>query len=377
MINVLHIRDTSVVCGPGKTILESAKHIDSSRFSLSIAIFKAVNTPKSLFQLEAENRKIPVVSIESKQGWNPSFLRSGEKAVLAGNFDIIHSHDYKSDILAAYLGRKLRIPIVTTLHGWITNTPKQRFYVWIGKQTLRSFDAVLAVSAPINEEAIRCGVPKEKCYLVHNAIVCEDFVRDQNTATELRRSLNLDAATIIVSCIGRLSLEKGQRDLLHAASLAAERGLDAHFVFVGDGPDKQFLMQLVSDLGLESQVSFLGHLRDVRPVLAETDLLVIPSHTEGLPNVALESLAMSVPTIATNVGGTPEIIKQGITGFLIPPHSPEAIFDRINELTKSVQTADDFRKNGLQHVKNNFAFSTRMRKVEKIYDAVLSRPRDK
>lgn len=372
MINVIHIRDTSVVCGPGKTILESAKHIDSSRFNITIAIFRAANTPKSLFHIEAESRRVPVIDIESKQSWNLAFLRSGEEAVLAGNFDIIHSHDYKSDVLASYLGKKHGIPIVTTLHGWITNTLKQKLYVWIGKKTFRSFDAVLAVSAPIYEEAIRCKVSKDRCYLVSNAIVCADFVRKQSNSIELRRSLNLNATSTIISCIGRLSLEKGQRDLLQTASLVSAAGLDAHFVFVGDGPDRNHLEQLASELGVSSRVSFLGHVRDVRPVLKETDLLVLPSHTEGLPNVALEALSMSVPTIATNVGGTPEIIKNGVTGFLVPPHSPEVMFDKIQELSHSTQTASDFKKNGRRHVEANFDFSTRMRNVEKIYDTVLA-----
>ena len=144
-----------------------------------------------------------------------------------------------------------------------------------------------------------------------------------------------------------------------------------HLVFAGDGPARAELEQLTNDLGLTPYVTFLGHLRDVRPLLKESGIVVIPSHTEGSPNIALEALAMQVPTVATNVGGVSDIIRHTKTGFLVPPKSPSAISNEVSNVIRDYDFAQEVARAGAVFVSANFEFTDRMHKVERIYDIVL------
>jgi glycosyltransferase involved in cell wall biosynthesis len=115
-----------------------------------------------------------------------------------------------------------------------------------------------------------------------------------------------------------------------------------------------------------------GYLSEPQLLLEETDLLVLPSHSEGLPNVALEALAMEVPVLATRVGGTPEIISDGETGRLVEPGSPEALASAIVEFLRDQRSWKEMAVRGRQVVESEFSFDARTRKLEAIYNAVSS-----
>src|SRR4029450_13712770 len=112
---------------------------------------------------------------------------------------------------------------------------------------------------------------------------------------------------------GRLSPEKGQYDMLEAARRLAPARPQVYFVFTGDGPDEAGLKARAAEYGLADRVLFTGKLKDARPVFRDLDILALTSHTEGFPNVVLEALCMETPVLATDVGGTSEIIQDGVT----------------------------------------------------------------
>src|SRR5207244_4478612 len=123
----------------------------------------------------------------------------------------------------------------------------------------------------------------------------------------------------IVGAAGRLSPEKGFDVLVDAIALVRDHNPDVAFAIFGDGPCRPDLQQQISSLGLTGAVALAGFRLDLDQYLPHLDLLVLPSHTEGLPNVVLEACAAGVPVVATAVGGTPEVIEDGASGFLVPP----------------------------------------------------------
>jgi glycosyltransferase involved in cell wall biosynthesis len=164
-----------------------------------------------------------------------------------------------------------------------------------------------------------------------------------------------------------MSPEKGHADLIDAIGIVSGRGHRVSAVLIGDGPERPSLLQQVRTLGLEASVYFPGYINQPERIFEDIDLLVLPSHTEGLPNAALEALAMGVPVLATRVGGTPEVIIDGETGRLVAPRSPEALADSIIEFLANPEPWKRMAIQGRNVVETHFNFQARTRKLEAIY----------
>lgn len=371
MIRVLHLRDTQKVCGPGKTIIETCTRIDSGRFSLDIGLFMHREEETNLYREAAQARGIVVHPIRTSHPFDPRLVGNTIRLLKSGGYDIIHAHDYKSDLLAYLIRRVYPIPIMTTIHGWITNSWKTKAYIAVQKRLLRSFDRVIAVSPAIRRELLSKGVPDHRIALIYNAIVMENYRAEAHPAGEFRRSLGLEARVPLVGNVGRLSPEKGQRDFLMAAARLPEQFSGTHFVLVGDGPDRSDLEGLCVELGIRDRVHFTGHLTDVRPVFRDLDLLALTSHTEGFPNVVLESLSMGTPVLATAVGGTPDIVHDGKSGILVSARDLDAIAAGLEKFLSDHGFAEETVVAGRQMVEEKFQFSVRVEKVSALYEDLM------
>jgi glycosyltransferase involved in cell wall biosynthesis len=290
--------------------------------------------------------------------------------VKALQIDIVHAHEVKSDVIAYLASRLHAVSIVTTLHGWIGNSLKQRFLVSLDKRIVRGFDRVIAVSHQIEKELLVAGVSSDKLRVVHNAIVVERYCRTGQRGV-LTEVIGQPVPNPVIASIGRLSPEKGHSDLINAIGIVRSRGQKVSLVLIGDGPERPRLIQQIQALGLQEQVYLPGYIQEPQRLLEEIDLMVLPSHTEGLPNAALEALLMEVPVLATKVGGTPEVIKDGRTGRLVPAHSPEELAAGILEFLAVPALWQHMAKQGRAMVKVNFDFSARTRKLEAVYAEML------
>ena len=161
--------------------------------------------------------------------------------------------------------------------------------------------------------------------------------------------------------------EKGHADLVNAIHIVSRQGKKVSLVLIGDGPERSKLIQQINALGLQGMVHLPGYIREPQRLLEEIDLMVLPSHTEGLPNAALEALLMEVPVLATRVGGTPEVITDGETGRLVPAHSPEDLAAGVLEFLANPESWKLMASRGKDMVKTNFNFQARTRKLEAIY----------
>jgi glycosyltransferase involved in cell wall biosynthesis len=213
------------------------------------------------------------------------------------------------------------LPWIAFAHGWTDENRRIRLYNRLDFRLLRYPDRVVAVSDSVRCRLEATGVPSSRITVIPNAVEIgtgEWPVDD----TDWRGSLGIPAGASVLSVIGRLSPEKGQDVFLEACRLAADKDCKFVGVLVGEGPWENELRARVKALGLESRVRFVGHCQDVAPVYAASDVIVIPSRSEGLPNVLLEAMASGKPVVATRVGGIPEVLSDGVSGRLVPPEDP-------------------------------------------------------
>lgn len=377
MINILHLRDTHEIGGPGKTILETVSHIDNSRFKLHIGVFKTRREKEdSPFVTEGRRRGFSVHSIDSFNQFDPRIVLGVIRLVNELGIDLIHTHETKSDIIGLMAARCSGRPVITTVHGWIFNTLKQRIYIGMDKKSLRYFDRVIAVSEKMRNELLACSVPRERIDLLHNGIVVENY-KNSGKRGFLNTLAQCAKNRPVIGTVGRLSREKGHRDLVIAVSLILKQGLDISCFIIGDGPEREHLEKLISDLSLQNNVFLTGYLREPQRAIEDLDLFVLPSYTEGLPNVVLESLLMDVPVIATRVGGTPDVIENGTHGVLVEPGSPADLAAAITDFSGDPKKYRLMAQAGKNQVITRFNFTNRTRQLENIYEDVIQAARSK
>jgi len=256
------------------------------------------------------------------------------------------------------------------MHGWITNTCKQNLVKNINVWAAKYFDHVIVVNALMRDTLMEAGVPAGKITLLHNSIVKENYYRDQPTGY-IGQSVGKEIESPVIGTLGRLSREKGHGDFVEAAAIVRAKGYKAHFVIVGDGPEADKIAGMISKNKLWDCMTMAGYLRDPRRVLQDFDLMVLPSLTEGLPNVVLEALMMEVPVISTAVGGVPDIIRDGEEGILIPPGDPGPMATAIIDFLEDPEKHKMMALRGKIIIEDRFDFKVRTRKLEKIYLEVM------
>lgn len=372
-VNVLHLRDTDRICGPGKTILETARAATPGEFHHVIGLLLLNSETKNEYYEAARERGVPVAPIWAAHQYDPRVLWRLLEAIREHDIHIVHSHDYKSDILAWAVSRFHRAATMSTVHGWIWNNRRFRLYTRIAQSVLPRFDQVIAVSGETSNAVLRCGVAPERLVTIHNGIVVERYDPAAVPAGTIRAKYGIPATARVVGYVGRLSPEKGQRDLLQAAAAIAPSYPDVWFLFTGDGPDQGDLERIVAESGLASRTVFTGHMKDVRPIYRDIDLLALTSHTEGFPNVILEALCMGRPVLATDVGGVREIVDDGVTGVLLPMKQPARIEAALRRLLDDPAGARRMAETGQARVHREFSFQGRVRKEEAVCRDLLAR----
>jgi glycosyltransferase involved in cell wall biosynthesis len=375
MIHVLDLRDTTVVCGPGKTILETAAAIDPLRFKTTVGVFMGRGSARNAYYDEAVRRSVRIVPLRASGPFDPSVVRDIVRCVESARVDILHAHDYRGDLLAYVAARFVDVAVVTTLHGWIRNTWKSRAYIAAQGLVLPTFDRVIAVSSRIRREAIRLGVAEARLDLVHNAIVVENYRPDRLRRIAFRVAHGFQDHDRLIGNVGRLSREKGQADFLRAGAALARRRPSVRLVLAGDGPDRDALGRLAQELGIADRVRFLGHVPDMRPVYDGIDVLALTSYTEGLPNVLLEAACMGKPVLATDVGGSAEIVQHEVNGLLVRPGRVDAIEAGLARLLDRHDEATEFATAAATDVVSRFDFRARTRRIEDLYESVIDRSR--
>jgi glycosyltransferase involved in cell wall biosynthesis len=373
-IRVLDLRDTYEIGGPGKTIVETQRFIDRERFALQVAVFRTrTETGETPFTRACAEAGLPVHEVRGHNQYDPLMIGRLARLVTRERIDIVHAHESKSDLLACLASPLHGAKTMTTLHGWVGNSRKQRLLIGLDRRVVGRFDRVIAVSGRIREQVLAAGARPERVTLLHNAIVTERYRRTGRRG-QLAEVLGYPAppAPVLVT-IGRLSREKGHADFLEALGQIAREGQAFSAVLIGDGPERANLERQATALGIRDRTHFPGYIARPERVLEEVDLMVLPSHTEGLPNVVLEALMMETPVLATRVGGTPEILTDGESGRLVPSQQPAALAAALIDFFRAPEAWRAMARQGRAVVEARFDFGQRTRQLEAIYTELAGR----
>lgn len=372
-LRILDLRDSPWVDGPGRTILDCAVSLREKDCDVIIATFNGGKETAGAYAEEAIKRGLVVKTLKERGRFDYQIVRQLTSLIDEVNPDIVHTHDFRSNIFGLIAASMRGKPIVSTVHGWIANDIKGKAYVFIDKIALRFFSLIIAVSDRTRRLVEKTGVSKDKIAVISNALRLDQYVIDRSAST-FRQELGIKPHTALIACIGRLSPEKGQHEFLMAAHELARQFDDVKFVLIGIGPIKEQLERYVIENGLSEVIVFCGYRSDMINIYNGVDLVVQSSYTEGMPNVVLESLLMGVPVIATDVGGTGEVIEAGKTGVLIKPGSVSAIVEQIGNFLRNPSMFRAMAMMGRQIVEEKFDHRKRVERLAGIYRDVTRRP---
>jgi glycosyltransferase involved in cell wall biosynthesis len=272
---------------------------------------------------------------------------------------VLLCHGYKAHIIGRLAARRVGIPAVAVSRGWTGETRKVKFYEWLDRRHLRFMDHVVCVSDGQAEKVRKwCRVPASRMSVIRNSARLGAFENADPRARE--RLLGFfptdNAVSQIILGAGRFSPEKGFGVLVEAAATICRDHPGAGVVLFGEGMLRGELEKRVAELGLANRVVLPGFRTDLDSLIGGADVVVLPSYTEGLPNVALEASAAGVPVVATAVGGTPEAIGDGVNGFLVPPGRPAAIANKVGELLRDPILRGTFGEAGRLRMRERFTF---------------------
>ena len=209
---------------------------------------------------------------------------------------------------------------------------------------------VIAVSRAIRERIVNvAGIPQNRIKVIHNGL---DLTRMPRPAF-LENDQQTAWRTPVIGTLGHLSEKKGQRVFLQAVKILLERGLDAEFVILGDGPDRSALRSMADELHITRRVTFTP--QTVSGQLNQLDILVEPSLQEGLGMSVMQAMATGVPVVATGVGGLYDLIEDGVTGVMVPASAPEALADAIWRLLNNSSMRLEMAKQARDMVEREFS----------------------
>ena len=369
---VMHFAATNFFGGPENQIVNHCALMNPNKWNMVVCSFLE-GRPKNELLDHAARLNLKTATLYTGSAYNPFVVLELARLLKQEKPDLIVAHGYRPLILSILLKPFYKVPIIVYSRGFTAENLKIRLYGKLYRTTMRLSDLILAVSEGHKRILRDYGLASDKIQVIHNAVSVDAFQNSKmvDQGKEVFRKLNVPDESALVVSAGRLSPEKGHRYLVEAIGMLQGSSNKTHFVFCGEGPCQKELEKQSKDLGISGICHFVGFRRDLKEIFQAMDLMVLPSLTEGLPNVVLEAFACAKPVVATDVGGVPEIVEDGINGILVPPKRSDLLAGVIKDCLAAPEKRRLMGEAGYQKVKSDFTFESQAQKLEAIYNEVL------
>jgi len=371
--------EARVVTGPAKNVLRFAGEC-RDRVDLTIVTFVRASEKRSqadshnAFISEIRRLNLPLEIIWETGAYDLSVVTSLRQILERHKPDIVQTHAVKSHFLVSLL-RKRTFRWIAFHHGYTSEDLKAHIYNQCDRWSLRACDCVVTVCAEFARRLARRGGHQDRIFVVPNSVKPDFDFPNAKLLQEIRQRLLISGDDLIILAIGRLSPEKGHRYLIDAIAkiISWAPQLKLKVLIAGEGPVEGKLKTQIVKRGLEKCVTLIGQCSDVKPLFSIADLFVLPSLSEGSPNVLLESMAACVPIVATNVGGVPEIVNDGESANLVPPANADILGKSILALLIDRSRAKQLASVAFERARLMFSPTRYNDRILNIYDTLVRR----
>jgi glycosyltransferase involved in cell wall biosynthesis len=359
--------------GPEKTIILGAKNATPG-IEVTVCYIRDVRDGAFSVGDRARQYGVDYVEVVERGSFDRGVWSALRDIVRTRGIDIVHAHDYKTDLLALLLGRAERIVPLATAHGWTGHSGRERrLYYPLDKQLLRRFPVTIAVSSEIRSELIRKGADPGRVRVVLNGIDHRAFRRDRSSEQRVRADLGIRPGDIVIGSIGRLEPQKRFDLLIEACAALRERWPRLRLLIAGEGSLRGELKALAQRRLPGPACQLLGHRADVVHLHHAFDFYVQSSDYEGTPNSVLEAMALETPIVATDAGGTSDILRLDLDGLIVPCGDPRVLATAIERALTQPGPAAARVRSAHRRVETTLSFDRRMAAVEGIYMELAAR----
>jgi len=377
-VRVLHVITRLDRGGSAENVLLTLAGADRARFEVALAS-GPTRGPRS--PTEARARQVAVEFFDV-----PSLVRAirpfGDLRALwqlwrlmrRGHYDIVHTHTSKAGLLGRLAARLAGVPrVVHTPHGHV-------FYGYYGPLLSRTFVWAERWAAAwcqriitLTEKGMQDHIEFERQAQSYRDRVLPDAVRRRIVVEAGARDFwfryaGLDG--LVIGRLGRLTAIKGQADLLRAFALLSEQRVDLWLLLVGDGEERQALVELACELGITKQVCFAGWRQDIYTALAAMDIFALPSINEGMGKALVEAMYAGLPCVATRVGGVPELLREGCEGFIVEASAPRELAAALLKLACDGQLRQRCGEAGQKRA-SAYGVGEMVHKIEALYGELM------
>lgn len=368
---VLHVRVVAGrVGGPDKTILRSVAHPNAAPFRAFAAYIHPVGDPIiDSIQEQAKKHNCTVFSIPERGAFDLRTVRQLLDLCRELDVDIWHAHDHKSNALGLLLRRWHEMKLVTTVHGWTDETLRMKLFHRVDHLCLPRYEQIITVSPQLHEECRSLGIPDERLHEISNGVEIEKYQRTLRPETA-RIRLGLPPHRAMIGYVGRLSREKGVDRAIRLLAELRGVGCIADLHLIGDGPERTKLESLAQELNVGASVRFWGWHTNLHAYYEAMTLMLLTSHTEGLPNVVLEAMAMQVPVAATNVGANSVVLDHGRCGVVLDA-SELAWVAQVKPLLTNPLLRSQYMRAARSRVESHYTFARRVTREAEIHHRVM------
>lgn len=368
-IRILFITVGLEIGGTEKMIVRILRNINKHRYDVSLCCLEK----KGPLHHEIERGKIDVLYLNiPKRPLLYSLLLHFVAVVRLflilrkKRFKIVHSFLPRANIISRIAGYMAGVPIVISSNR--TSRIRKKYYLFLDWLTSPLVDKITAVSNAVGRYTIKkMKMKRDKIAVIENGI---DF-KNLEIEHYRKEDWGINSNTDVIGIVGRLVPVKGHKCFLRAAQIIKRESPHVKFFIVGDGPERERLKQMVRDLDLIDNIVFTGMVQNIFKFIKIFDILVSCSLWEGMSNSILEAMAMGKPVVATQVGGTPEIVIDGVNGFLVPSKDACLLASKVLILLRDRELCQRMGESGKIIVKERFDIKHTIRKMEDMYNNLL------
>jgi glycosyltransferase involved in cell wall biosynthesis len=354
VLRLLVLTDTAILTAGGseRFLRNLLTRLPAERYSVDVLQLTEEPDPSSRVA-QLDNAAVtlsyhPIGAVYGLRGW--SAFRRVRARVRRGDYDIVQSQHEKSDLINALLPRRAGLHTISNRRDM--GFQKSARVSALFRKLNRRFDRIVAPSKSIVDMLVADeNAERIRCRTIPNGVDTNVFrPADTERRRDLRAQLGFTDADTLIGIVASFTPVKRHVDLLAAFALVAKSHPTARLLLVGDGPLRNAVVSQIAQLGLGESVALLGPRSDVDQILPALDVFVLSSNTEGLSNAILEAQACGLPVVATAVGGNPDLVHVGKTGWLVPPELPAELARALSEAIAQAQTGREFGANARAHV---------------------------
>lgn len=364
-VKVIYLITELNIGGAQTVLLRFLTHLDRNRFTPCVICLYNGDAP---IAQAIRSLNIEVIDLRVHHKADLTSLLRLYNLLVQKQPTILHTHLFHVNLPGRILGRLAGVPIIINSEHNMAMEPEWRYRVNAWTSSL--VDRVTTISEAIHQFSLQhIGLPAKKVVVIYDGVELNHSSRF--TRQQARQSLGLPLEGLVLGAVSRFDPVKGLAFLIQAfAQLKNQANLQ--LVLVGDGPERPTLESLAQDLGIIDRVYWPGFRTDILDLLPAFDIFIQPSIFEGLSMSILEAMAACLPVVATNVGGIPEIVSDGITGCLVPPRDPAALAQAIQTLINQPELRDRMGQAGLERVRQEFSVQQMVKRTEALYEELLT-----